>query len=273
MNGERKRDYIDAGDARPLGVLIYYLLREDAGEISLTILDEEGQEVRTFTRDEIPTERFRSIDNRGYEKDLVTGEPAASVSLGLNRFVWDMRYPRVSSIPGVPPVVINPIAPPGTYQVRMTVDGQVQTETFELKINPNENYSRRETDAKAQAWMALYQQADKGIQSVLGAQAEGERAQAILDDDAASEADKARAGEIVKLSTDFVAGMVATGRTLVQIISEPTKPMSKLVTLHNIMEHTEGPPNQPWMVVYEKTADEIDAAIADFDTRLGELKN
>ena len=34
--------------------------------------------------------------------------------------------------------------------------------------------------------------------------------------------------------------------------------MSKLVTLHNIMEHTEGPPNEPWLTVYEKTAAEID---------------
>ena len=33
VNGERKRDFIDAGEARPLGVLIYYLLREDADDI------------------------------------------------------------------------------------------------------------------------------------------------------------------------------------------------------------------------------------------------
>ena len=59
--------------------------------------------------------------------------------------------------------------------------------------------------------------------------------------------------------------MVATGATLVQIISEPTKPLSKLVLLHNVMEHTEGPPNGPWMQVYDKTVAEIDAAMAEFD--------
>ena len=67
---------------------------------------------------------------------------------------------------------------------------------------------------------------------------------------------------------DFIASMVATGRTLVQIISEPTKPLSKLVTLHNVMETTEGPPNQPLRDVYEMTAAEIDAAIADFRSAL-----
>ena len=48
VNGERKRDFIDAGDARPGGVLIYYLLREDATEVSLEILDEDGELVRRF---------------------------------------------------------------------------------------------------------------------------------------------------------------------------------------------------------------------------------
>ena len=43
VNGERKRDFIDAGDARPLGVIIYYLLSDQAKEVSLSILDEAGQ--------------------------------------------------------------------------------------------------------------------------------------------------------------------------------------------------------------------------------------
>ena len=111
----------------------------------LVLLDADGNEIRSFSQEEIPTERFLSFDNRGYEQDLVSGRPKATVSRGLNRFVWDMRYPPVSGIPGLPPVIINPIAAPGTYQVRLTVDGEVQTQTFEMKINPNETYTREQT--------------------------------------------------------------------------------------------------------------------------------
>ena len=268
VNGERKRDFIDAGEARPMGALIYYLLREDAKEVSLEILDEDGKLVRAFNQDEIPTERFLTFDNRGYEKVLETGEPGATVSRGLNRFSWDMRYPSVSAIPGVPPVVVNPIAKPGTYQVRLTVDGKSQTQSFELKINPNETYSREQTDAKAKAWMALYAKTEEGVQAVIRAMAARDEAQAVLDSANASEADKQSAEAKVEMTTAFIKGMVATGRTLVQIISEPTKPLSKLVTLHNIMEHTEGPPNGPWLQVFEKTAAEIDEAIKDLDANL-----
>jgi hypothetical protein len=266
VNGERRREYIDAGDARPRGAVIYYLLSDDAKDVSLSILDADGNEIRSWGMDEIPTERFGSFDNRGYGHELETGEPAASVGAGLNRFIWDMRYPTVSQIPGRPPVLINPIAPPGTYQVRLTVNGESQTRSFEMEINPNETYSRADTDAKAEAWMMLRDQAEKGVQAILRAREAGERVAAAAESGTGGQADQAK--KIAELCTELEASMVSTGTTLVQIISEPSKPLAKLTTLHNIMETTEGPPNGPWLVVFEKVAGEMDAAIVAFDESL-----
>lgn len=267
VNGEKKRKFINAGDARPLGAIIYYLLSDKAKEVSLSILDEEGNEVRTFSGDEIPTERFLSFDNRGYEQDLVTGKPKVRVGPGLNRFIWDMRYPLVSQIPGRPPVVINPIAKPGTYQVRLTVDGKSQTQPFELKINPNETYTRAQTDEKGRAWMALYQQSEKTVRAILkGLEAKKSAADAAKTNPALKEA----ADKVAKIADEFEASMVSTGTTLVQIISEPTKPLAFLTTLHNLLEHTEGPPNKPWYQVFEKYSGQIDSQIVEFEKQLAE---
>ena len=227
-----------------------------------------GKFIRTYSQDEIPTERFLSFDNRGYEQELVTGRPSATVSRGLNRFIWDMRYPSVPAIPGVPPVLIKPIAKPGTYQVRLTVNGESQTQSFELHMNPNETYTREQTDEKGAFWLALHAKATEGVQAVLEAQAAQAKVADVLESDTLSDELKAQAQDVNDVSQAFIASMVATGRTLVQIISEPTKPLSKLVTLHNVMETTEGPPNQPLRDVYAKTAAEIDAAIAEFRTTL-----
>jgi hypothetical protein len=180
----------------------------------------------------------------------------------LNRFVWDMRYPPVSSIPGLPPVVVNPIAKPGTYQVRLTVDGESQTQSFEIKINPNETYTRAETDAKAKSWMALYEKAEEGVQAVLRAQAARDRVSSAAE---GSGELAAQAKKIVDLATTFESSMVATGTTLVQIISEPTKPLSILLSLHNVLESSEGPPNQPMLEVYERAEARIDQAMAAFE--------
>jgi len=43
-----------------------------------------------------------------------------------------------------------------------------------------------------------------------------------------------------KLVQDYIASMVVIGAILVQIISEETKFLFKLVMLHNVLEHSEG---------------------------------
>jgi hypothetical protein len=267
VNGERKRDFIDAGDAKPLGVIIDYLLSDQAKEVSLSILDADGNEIRTFSSEELPTEQFSVIQGREYSGGESAGEASASVGVGLNRFIWDMRHPNVSAIPGLPPVVINPFAKPGTYQVRLTVDGESQTQPFELKINPNEVYTREQTDEKGAFWMKLRAKAEESIQSVLAAKAAQDKVAKAIEAGGSDEL-KAKGALVDKLAQDYVASMVATGATLVQIISEPTKPLSKLVTLHNIMEHSEGPPNQPMREVYAKVAAEMDEGRAAFKAAL-----
>jgi hypothetical protein len=177
-----------------------------------------------------------------------------------------MRHQPVSQIPGRPPVVISPIAKPGTYQVRLTVDGKSQAQSFELKINPNETYSRAQTDEKGKAWMALYELSEKTVQAILKAGgAKKKAAEAAKADPSLQDA----AAKVAKFADDFEGSMVSTGTTLVQIISQPTKPLAILTSLHNIIEHTEGPPNKPWYQVLEKYSGEIDAKIAQFDKDLG----
>jgi hypothetical protein len=59
---------------------------------------------------------------------------------GVNSFAWNMRYPDASTFEGLimwAAGTQGPVAPPGTYQVRMVVDGiPVGTERFALKKDP-----------------------------------------------------------------------------------------------------------------------------------------
>jgi len=268
VDGERKRDFIDAGDARPLGVLFYYLLSDEADEVSLAILDKDGNEVRNYSNEEVPHAKFDRMQISEYSAITDEREPKATVSKGLNRFIWDMRYPSVSAIPGLPPVNIKPFANPGTYQVRLTVNGESQVQSFELKANPNETYSREETDAKGEFWLKLYAKAEEGVQAVLIAKSAQQKVAEAAAADGASDELKAQAAVIDQLGTDFVGSMAATGTTLVQIISEKTKPLSKLSMLHNILETSEGPPNQPLREVYARSSAEMDEAMAAFTTAL-----
>ena len=61
------------------------------------------------------------------------------MEVGLNRFVWDTRHAEAVRFPGMILWAGNTVVqkmPPGTYQVKFTVDGKTLTQNFEIKADP-----------------------------------------------------------------------------------------------------------------------------------------
>jgi photosystem II stability/assembly factor-like uncharacterized protein len=144
-DGSTYRSYQDAGDNPTRGVLVSYLLKEQPqGEVTLTFLDASGQEIRSFTRKKEGEETKRE----GVPKQQVPVEP------GMNRFIWDMRYPAPTQLEDDPTIGAfrgpdqGPEAPPGPYQVRLTVNGQAYTETFEIAKDPRVAATREDLDER-----------------------------------------------------------------------------------------------------------------------------
>ena len=81
------------------GVVLYYHLPEnvtDSTFVSLEIRDNKGDLVRMVTSK--PDPKFQKYDGGP------SPEPILSVKKGINRFVWDMRYP---TMPGIPTAYIE----------------------------------------------------------------------------------------------------------------------------------------------------------------------
>ena len=119
-----------SGAARnpPRGVMIeYYLAQKPAGDLMLTLRDAGGKIIRQFS-------------SRSKES------PSPPAMAGMNRFLWDMRYPGTQLPPAAgalndfrsvdhsPPS--PPVAPPGRYVVRLSIDGQAQEQPFEIRKDP-----------------------------------------------------------------------------------------------------------------------------------------
>jgi hypothetical protein len=65
--------------------------------------------------------------------------PPVPTEVGLNRFVWDTRHTDAVRFPGMilwAGETRGPKMPPGTYQVKLTVDGKTLTQNFEIKADP-----------------------------------------------------------------------------------------------------------------------------------------
>jgi photosystem II stability/assembly factor-like uncharacterized protein len=124
------------GENPPPGALIYYFLKEKpTGETTIEILDSAGSVVRKYSSNK--TEELQeplTPEAKQPEKQI---KPEA----GLNRFVWDLRYTGSGHVQDYylweyKDGSRGPLALPGKYQVRLTVDGKSQTAAFEVTLDP-----------------------------------------------------------------------------------------------------------------------------------------
>jgi photosystem II stability/assembly factor-like uncharacterized protein len=127
------------GQNPPAGAVIYYHLKEKPkGEVAIEILDAAGKSVKKFSSRAVEAQPVAPASEEGFF--FGGGGPArVPAEAGLNRFIWDLRYPDASRFPGLimwAGSTQGPRAVPGAYQVKLTVDGKTLTESFELKKDP-----------------------------------------------------------------------------------------------------------------------------------------
>jgi photosystem II stability/assembly factor-like uncharacterized protein len=158
--GERLRTFLDAGENPPVGAIVYYALPEGSpGPVSLTFLDAAGAVIRTFTTKpepppapEGPSAGASAPPATPADERYVTARP------GLNRFVWDLRYPGAEKVPGdvsTEKAITGPLAPPGRYQVRLAVGARSWTRSFEVRKDPRVAATQAELDAQFALWSQI----------------------------------------------------------------------------------------------------------------------
>ena len=137
----------------PTGASIYYFLKEKPkGELKIEILDSGNRLVRTLTS--VPREPDNSSD---YDDPEDLKKAALPVEPGIQRAVWDLAWEGAAKIKGgkidTGDPASGPLAVPGTYTVRLSVDGQ--TLTAPLRIVPDPERSAPQADLEAQLAFAL----------------------------------------------------------------------------------------------------------------------
>src|SRR5262249_9680286 len=133
--------FFEAGRNPTDGVVVQYYLREKpASEIRLTFLDAQGNEIRSFTSEGDKPESIEEGPQHAKEVDHgAKKEPKAPAEAGMNRFVWNMRYPDATRVPGAifwAGDITGPLAAPGHYSVQLTVSEESQTQPFEILRDP-----------------------------------------------------------------------------------------------------------------------------------------
>lgn len=143
------------GENPPAGARIYYWLKDEPkNDIQLEILDASGRVVSTMSSkplDPTGSSEYVEEEKEGFQ------QIALPKSKGLQRAVWPMAWQGAEMVAGsildsgFP--LIGPEALPGTYTVRLTVDGQ--TATAPLKILPDPRSTDAPQDLEEQLRFAL----------------------------------------------------------------------------------------------------------------------
>ncbi len=127
------------------GVVVYYSLKaKPTSDVDLEFLDAAGKSIRKFTarvarpgQAAAPAGPPPAGEGGGFGGGGAA--PPVPVEVGLNRFVWDTRYPDAVRFPGMilwAGETRGPKLVPGSYQVKLTVDGKSYTQPFEIKADP-----------------------------------------------------------------------------------------------------------------------------------------
>jgi photosystem II stability/assembly factor-like uncharacterized protein len=163
-----------AGKNPPAGALIDYSLNSvPSEEVTLEILDGAGKLVRKYSTND---ERRKLDESQAFPTYWFNPPAPLSKNIGLNRFVWDLRYERpralrfsysIAAAFGEDAIMQpeGPLALPGTYQVRLSVDGRTYTAPLEVKMDPRVHVSPVELSQQ----LALEMKISDGLEQSFGA--------------------------------------------------------------------------------------------------------
>jgi photosystem II stability/assembly factor-like uncharacterized protein len=165
-NSERADKPVLLGQNPPPGAVVYYYVKaEPKDETTIEILDPSGAVVRKYSSkktdepDEPPTPEEKKPEKQ------------VKVEAGLNRFIWDLHYAEASRVPGYylydyKNGADGPLAVPGKYQVRLTVDGKTQTAPLDLQLDPRVKVEQADLQKQFDLLMKIREQLSRVFDTV-----------------------------------------------------------------------------------------------------------
>jgi photosystem II stability/assembly factor-like uncharacterized protein len=262
----------DAGSNPANGAVIYYWLKsKPASEVTLEFMDESGKLVKKFSSKAEKQEKGEGAEEEEDEPRR-GGKPAlAPAEQGLNRFEWDLHYPDATSFPGMvlwAGSVRGPAVVPGTYQVRLTVDGKTQTQKFEVRKDPRVSTTTEQYNAQLEMSLQMRDKLSRTNETVI--QIRQVRKQ--IDDVTARlqlgpQTEKSKS--VIEQAKLLSAEMTAVEEALYQTKSRasedplnfPVKLNNKLAALLADLESADAEPTSAEGQVYESIATEINAQL------------
>jgi photosystem II stability/assembly factor-like uncharacterized protein len=171
--------------------------------------------------------------------------PPPSTAAGVQRFTWDLQYAPVTQFPGMVfwgATTNGPLALPGTYQARLTVDGQTLTQPIAVTKHPLSTTS----DADLRAQFELASRIRDAVNEANAAVVQIRRIKQQL----ADRVQKSNSADVKAIAEQFTKEMSAVEEDVYQVRNQsnqdplnfPIKTNNRLASLLRVVETGEGRP-------------------------------
>jgi photosystem II stability/assembly factor-like uncharacterized protein len=256
-------------------VAVDYYLKQPAQKVTMEFLDAQGKVIRTFTGTPVePGQRPEGAppagdDEGGFRRPQ---DPKPAVTAGLHRVTWDLRYPGATDFPGLIMWAASsrgPIAPTGSYQVRVTADGQTETQAFAIRREPHVLKEVSDQDLQEEFDLAMKvrdksSQANEAVLLVRGIKEQIKDRRTKLDPKNAA---------VAKALDDFESALSAIESEIYQVklqssqdpLNFPIKLNNKIAALQGVIESADVKPTEQAYSVFRTLSNSLDEHVGRLD--------
>jgi photosystem II stability/assembly factor-like uncharacterized protein len=282
------------------GAVVYYSLKsKPTTDVVLEFLDASGKSIQKFTgkvakmvtaapaaspspgAPAAPTPTPSAVPATTSPDEPETGgggeqeggggsrQPRVTTDVGLNRFVWDLRYAESVRFPGMilwAGEMRGPRVVPGMYQVKLTVDGKTVSENFEVKADPRLLTSAADYAKQLELGLKIRDKVTETHNAIIQIRDVRKQVDDLLKRVAGQPGYKAindAATVLKKNMTDVEETLYQTkNRSSQDPLNFPIRLNNKLAALAGVVQSADAAPTDQSYVVYDELVAQIDAQLA-----------
>jgi len=253
MNGGqagRRGQPKNEGLNHPNGVMVHFYLKDTTkSTVSLEVLEANGTLIKKFST---------KPDKKAKEEDL-------KIKKGMNKFVWNMRYPNAEGFDGLimwAGSLTGPKAMPGKYKARLTVNGSPMETEFEILKDPRTSGTLEDIRAQFDFSMAVRNKLSETHVAIKKIRTAREQINRVTEPMKGKEDMK----DVNELSKSILDDMKKIEETLYQTknrsgqdpLNYPVRLNNKLAALGSEVDGSDYRPTQQVKEVYKEVVDKID---------------
>jgi hypothetical protein len=246
---------------------VAYLLGEPADALLVEILDADGNVIQSYEGS--PPEAGDEEDEEGGWWG--GGSPEVVMTEGLHSFNWNLRYPGATEFPGMilwaASTRFGPIAPPGSYTIRLTADGETMSHAFEIRTDPRKpDVTVADLEEQFRFSMEIQDRvtdANNAVRLIRGIEEQIEARLEARPDDGELEA----AAAALRASLDEVEGEIyqVRNRSNQDPLNFPIKLNNRIAALLGVVQGAEGRPTAQSYEVFERLSGLLDQELAQLE--------